>query len=186
MISTALRAAGIGAAALAAAAGGAALPAQAAGATEGKATTVLQMRYAPSTASDPRGTILKNATFDIECKIRGTKVDGNSIWYLLPPGNTHWVSARYVTNVGAAPEWCSSLKSANGVTTAAVNLRQGPTQADAVVGRVAKGQPIRLLCKVRSDTVDGNTLWYHTADERWISARYVSNRGAAPEYCSGS
>lgn len=184
MITTALRAASIGAAALAVTAGGVGLSAQAAGNTEGKATTTLQMRYAPSTASNPRGLITKNRTFEIECKVRGTNVDGNTLWYLLPPGHTHWVSARYVTNVGRAPSWCSRLKSASGVTTATVNRRQGPTHSDMIVGRIAVGTPVRIVCKVRSDNVDGNTLWYRISDESWVSARYVANRGAAPGYCS--
>lgn len=185
MITTALRALGIGTAALAATVGGVSLPAQAATHTEGKATTTLQMRYAPSTGSNPRGTITKNATFDIECSVRGTSVDGNTLWYLLPPGNTHWVSARYVKNVGPAPTVCAQLKSAYGVTTATVNTRRGPTLSDKIDGRVAAGTPVRILCKVRSNAVDGNTLWYHTFNESWISARYVSNRGATPDYCSG-
>lgn len=185
MITTALRALGIGAAAVAATAAGVGLPAHAAS-TSGQATTGLQMRYAPSTASNPRGTILKGKTFQIECKVHGTKVDGNDLWYLLPPGNTHWVSARYVRNIGPAPRWCSEGKSATGVTTAGINKRQGPTHSDAVVGSIAAGKTVSITCKVNSDSVNGNTLWYYTTDGRWISAHYVTNRGKAPEYCAGT
>ncbi len=185
MITTAPRALGIGAAAVAATAGGMGLPAHAAS-TDGQATTALQMRYAPSTASNPRGTVLKGQTFKIECKVRGTMVDGNNLWYLLPPGNTHWVSARYVKNVGPAPDWCSEGKSATGVTTAGINKRQRPTHSDAIVGGLAAGKTVSIRCKVSSDSVGGNTLWYYTTDGRWISARYVTNRGKAPGYCTGT
>lgn len=186
MIISAMRILGVSAAAIAATAAGAALPAHAAS-TDGKVDSSIgvQVRSAPSTASKPLSALPDNQVFPIECKVRGTMVDGNDLWYSLPSDiGGEYVSARYVTNVGPAPDWCSGGKVATGKATSGLNLRQGPTHSDKIVGSVAAGKTFKINCKVVSDDVNGNKLWYYTTDGRWISARYVDNIGAAPGYCT--
>lgn len=166
---------------------GLAVPAHAAG-TDGKviANGGVTVRSAPSTHAGSKGTIAEGKTIPIECKVRGTTVDSNDIWYALPPTTNEWVSARYVSNVGAAPDWCAGGRTpAAGWTTAVLTARNGPTTADARRGStLAKGAKISVVCKVDSQSVRGNTRWYLTTDSRWVSARYVTNVGAAPGWCT--
>ncbi|MBJ7906537.1 SH3 domain-containing protein [Streptomyces sp. NPDC003656] len=46
------------------------------------------------------------AKVSIYCKVKGSAVGGNPLWYLLTDGTWAWGSARYIANVGAAPRWC--------------------------------------------------------------------------------
>lgn len=186
MFVSAIRAIGVTAVAAGVSVAGATLPAQAAS-TEGQVTTRagLTVRSAPSTHAAKVGSIAYNKTFPIECKVRGTSVDGNDLWYSLPPNTNEWVSARYVRNVGPAPDWCTGAGgSTTGKTTAALTKRKGPTTADSAQGSLAKGKTFTITCKVRSQSVSGNNIWYFTSEQKWVSARYVTNVGAAPGYCT--
>ena len=60
--------------------------------------------------------IAKGKVFPIVCKVRGTAVDGNNIWYALPPTLGEWVSA------GAGREYDGYLIS-DGKTVEAWNGR---------------------------------------------------------------
>lgn len=185
VVITAARALGIGAVAVGASVAGFAAPAHAVS-TDGKviSTSGVTVRTAPSTHAGAKAAIADNKVFPISCKVRGTMVDGNDIWYALPPTTNEWVSARYVRNVGPVPDWCSddSVRTV-GTTTVVLTTRKGPTTADASKGTLARGAKVSVVCKVSSQSVSGNKLWYHTTDSRWVSARYVSNVGAAPGYC---
>ncbi|SDD72832.1 hypothetical protein [Auraticoccus monumenti] len=182
-----VRVLGITAAAAALTVAGVSLPASAAS-SDGRviASGGLTVRSAPSTRSAAEGVVARGKVIPIECKVRGTVVDGNDIWYALPPTTGEWVSARYVANVGAAPGWCAAGRTpATGRTTTALVARKGPTTADARTGAtLAQGATVRLVCKVDSQSVGGNTRWYWTTDGRWVSARYVTNVGAAPGWCT--
>ncbi|MFD8805201.1 SH3 domain-containing protein, partial [Streptomyces sp. NPDC059597] len=46
------------------------------------------------------------AKVSVYCKVKGSAVGGNPLWYLLTDGTWAWGSARYIANVGAAPRWC--------------------------------------------------------------------------------
>jgi len=116
--------------------------------------------------------------------VRGATVGGNNIWYLLPPTLNEWVSARYVENVGAAPDWCGTAKRFTGRTTEALTQRTGPTRKASSAGTLARGSQVRIVCKLPGQEVDGNALWYSLTNGRWVSARYVDNIGAAPGYCN--
>ncbi len=185
MFVSAIRAIGVTAVAAGVSVAGATLPAQAAS-TEGQVMTAagLAVRSAPSTHAGKVGLIANHKTFPIECKVRGTSVDGNDLWYSLPPNTNEWVSARYVRNVGPAPDWCTGADGSTGKTTAAVTKRKGPATADSAQGSLAKGKTFSITCKVRSQSVSGNNIWYFTPDRLWVSARYVTNVGAAPGYCT--
>lgn len=69
------------------------------------------------------------------------------------------------------------------VTAKSLAVRSLPTTAAWQRGAIAKGKTITIVCKVRTVKVDGNDLWYLLAKNRWVSARYVSNLGKAPEFC---
>lgn len=153
---------------------------------EGKAIAKsgLTVRALPTTASAAKGSIAKGKVFPIVCKVRGTSVDGNNIWYALPPTLGEWVSARYVENVGPAPRWCGNDERFVGRTTAKLTKRVAPTTAAASVGTLAKGAGVDIICKLDGKNVDGNKKWYYLTDGRWVAARYVANVGRAPGWCN--
>ncbi|TJZ45998.1 SH3 domain-containing protein [Streptomyces piniterrae] len=70
------------------------------------AKTGLLKRSGPSTkykviGSNPYGKIVK-----IKCKVNGENIKGNPRWYKLKDGSYAWSSARYIMNIGEAPDWC--------------------------------------------------------------------------------
>lgn len=157
--------------------------------SEGKiiAKPSLSVRYAPSTHAKNLDSIKYGETVPLECKITGSKVAGNNKWYLLP-GDSHggheWIAARYVKNVGSAPGWCGTSQRFVGKATTAVSKRTGPTTSDSTAGSLVKGGGVDIICKLESQKVSGNKLWYWTKDHKWVSARYIDNVGKAPIYCS--
>lgn len=66
----------------------------------------LLLRDRPTRSSRVVGEVPYGTVVDIFCKTRGDSVDGNDRWYLLTDGTWAWGSARYIENIGAAPEWC--------------------------------------------------------------------------------
>jgi hypothetical protein len=179
---------GASAAALAVAAGSiawAAAPASAAGG-DGKviSKTNLVVRHAPSTHAKSVGSIKPGQVIPLSCKVTGTNVDGNNRWYLLPGSDSpEWVSARYIQNIGSAPGWCGNDERFVGRTTATVTRRVAPNTADASAGSYAKGAGVDIICKASAQNIDGNKIWYWTTNHQWVSARYVSNVGRAPNWC---
>lgn len=162
-----------------------ATPAQADSSTDGKvvAHSGLTVRSLPTTVGYPLAVIPDGKVIPLGCKIHGTSIDGNDRWYRLPGADSEWVSARYVRNLGA-PQWCGDGERFVGETTALVNLRVGPTTAEAVSGAVGVDTRVSLVCKLRGESINGNSWWYETKSGHWISARYVKNVGRSPAYCS--
>jgi uncharacterized protein YgiM (DUF1202 family) len=149
-------------------------------------TTTLNVRKAPTSASAKVGSLSKGTTIKIECKVLGPRVDGNALWYKLATGR--WVTARYVSNVGAAPRFCGTGKEYKGkVVASSLNVRHGPHTSEPKISPSAKkGEILSIVCKVDSQKVDGNPRWYQLASDsvgHWVAARYVSNVGTAPPYC---
>ena len=144
----------------------------------------LSLRSSPSLSTGRVGAVSKGQRLTLTCKVRGTNVGGNDIWYSLSGSRTKWVSARYIRNVGRAPVWCIG-SAAVGKNSEAIglNLRAGPTTSDRVVGSLAGKGRVDLICKVRGETIRGNNLWYQTSDRKWVTARYIDNVGKAPSYC---
>jgi uncharacterized protein YraI len=64
-------------------------------------------------------------------------------------------------------------------------IRSGPSQSNPVIGSLAYGQTVWIVCKVNGQWIDGNPRWYKLADGRWAwsSARYIVNIGPAPRWC---
>jgi uncharacterized protein YraI len=146
--------------------------------------TDLTVRYGPTTASRAVGSLRPGQTIPLICKLRGTSVGGNDLWYALPPTLNEWVAARYVTNVGEAPDWCGTDARFKGRTTTELIKRTGPTRAASSAGNLAQGAAVTIVCKLPGEAVNGNALWYSLTDGRWVSARYVSNVGAVPGWCN--
>lgn len=144
----------------------------------------LTARSLPTTVGTSYGVYPNGKTLAIGCKVHGTTVAGNDRWYLvLGAEAAEWVSARYVTT-SAAPAWCGDGHAYVGETTTLVNLRKGPTRAEAVTGAVGRDTRVSLVCKLQGEDVNGNSTWYETKHGHWISARYVKNVGRSPAYCS--
>lgn len=155
----------------------------ASGTGEVDASGGLSIRYAPTTSSKQVSALRDNARVALACKVRGTSVGNNDIWYKLN-SRTKWISARFVRNVGRAPGWCAD-SNAVGENNQAIglNLRAGPSTKDRVVGSLSANGRVKLICKVNGESIRGNKLWYQTTDRKWVTARYVDNVGRAPSYC---
>jgi len=154
-----------------------AVSADAATTYQGKVTANggLTIRSAPSTHTSNNGTVAKGKTVTIACKVPGSSVDGNRLWYKLSNGKG-WLAARYVDNVGKAPKYCPSddTEYGDGRTTATVNTRKGPHFNDAKTGTLAKGKRVTVVCYVKSTAgVDGNFTWYQLDNKSWVTAAYV-------------
>lgn len=131
--------------------------------------------HAPANYTWPNGTKVT-----LDCKVNGTVVGGNARWYLIVgEGDANWVSARYVRNVGPAPEPCDpSDGTFSAKTTAALKKRVGPTTADASAGTYTKGHTFRVQCYT-----DSGQKWYLTDTSRWVRATYVTTSSHV-SYCS--
>jgi hypothetical protein len=97
-------------------------------------------------------------------------------------------SGRVGGPAGVAPLFCGDGKTYQGkvVAQTSLNVRSGPNTANAKLYSNARGEIIDLVCKVDSQTVGGNPRWYQLPSDssgQWVSARYMSNIGAAPPYC---
>ncbi len=134
----------------------------------------------PSTHAPANYTFPNGSEVTLDCKVSGTVVNENRRWYLVvAEGDANWVSARYVRNVGPAPQPCDpSDGTFSARTTAVLNKRVGPTTADASAGTYAKGQKFRVQCYT-----DSGQKWYLTDTSRWVSARYVRTSSEV-RYCS--
>lgn len=153
---------------------------------KGKVTTSLNVRSAPTTASAKAGSLSRGQTITIRCKVFGPSVAGNSLWYKL--SNGRWATARYISNIGAAPRFCGSGREYVGKVTSrtALAVRSGPSTRNAKVSSAPRGMELALVCKVDNQRIDGNPRWYQLTGDgggQWVSARYVANVGAAPPYC---
>jgi hypothetical protein len=134
----------------------------------------------PSTHAPANYTFPNGSEISIDCKVSGTVVGGNPRWYLVvAEGDANWVSARYVRNVGPAPDPCDPSDGTYSATsTAALKKRVGPTTADASAGTYAKGKKFRVQC-----FTDSGQKWYLTDGGRWVRATYVKTSSSV-RYCS--
>lgn len=58
----------------------------------------LSIREQPTTTSRRLGSLAPGSVVTLSCKVRGSDVDGNDLWYRLW-GRQGWVAARYVRNL---------------------------------------------------------------------------------------
>jgi hypothetical protein len=134
----------------------------------------------PSTHAPANHIFPNGSEVTLDSKVSGTVVDGNPRWYLVvAEGDANWVSARYLRNVGPAPEPCDpSDGTFSAKTTAVLKKRVGPTTADASAGTYAKGQKFRVQCYT-----DSWQKWYLTDTSRWLRAKHVTTSSKV-RYCS--
>lgn len=134
----------------------------------------------PSTHAPDNYTFPNGSKVTLDCKVPGPVVGGNPRWYLVvAEGDANWVSARYVRNVGPAPDPCDPSDGTFSATaTTALKKRTGPTTADASAGTYAKGQKFRVQCYT-----DSGQKWYLTDSSKWVSAKYVKTSSKV-RYCS--
>jgi uncharacterized protein YgiM (DUF1202 family) len=66
----------------------------------------LKIRSGPSQSYRVIGFLKHGQIVKIKCKVNGQWINGNPRWYKLADGRWAWASARYIKNIGAAPEWC--------------------------------------------------------------------------------
>lgn len=89
----------------------------------------------------------------------------------------------FAAPVQAAP---GPLKPPYGIVTAKKGLsqRQYPSTDSSVRGYLRHRAQVGLVCKVRTQNVRGNSVWYLTRGERpgWVAGKYVTNSGYV-KYC---
>ncbi len=144
----------------------------------------LSVRQAPSVHAARVYVLPHGDVVPLGCWLLGTPVDGNRTWYSLPtdsPG-VQWFAGRYVKLLGAKPPHCTG-DTATGRTIAALNVRTGPNAADARIRTLARHTTLNIICKQPAQHIAGNDRWYWTKGHGWVSARYVSNVGRAPQWC---
>lgn len=68
----------------------------------------LNVRKRPTTNSPVVDTLPYGTVVQLKCKVNGQWVNGNPRWYKLNDGRfvDGFSAARYISNVGPAPEWC--------------------------------------------------------------------------------
>ncbi|MFD7696831.1 SH3 domain-containing protein [Streptomyces sp. NPDC059805] len=71
------------------------------------------------------------------------------------------------------------------VTASTLLLRSAPNRGSQVIRVVHRGDHVRIFCKTRGESVQGNGNWYLLADGIWAwgSARYIDTFGHTPRWC---
>ncbi|MGW5031090.1 SH3 domain-containing protein [Streptomyces nigra] len=71
------------------------------------------------------------------------------------------------------------------VTAGTLLLRSAPDRGSEVIRVVHRGDHVRIYCKTRGESVQGNRNWYLLADGTWAwgSARYIETVGRSPRWC---
>ena len=70
------------------------------------------------------------------------------------------------------------------ISRTSLAVRARPTTQSKEIGQYSTGAQVSLDCKVHSQDVAGNDLWYKLYDRSgWMSARYITSRGSVP-WCS--
>ncbi|MFF5041707.1 SH3 domain-containing protein [Streptomyces nigra] len=71
------------------------------------------------------------------------------------------------------------------VTAGTLLLRSAPDRGSEVIRVVHRGDHVRIYCKTRGESVQGNRHWYLLADGTWAwgSARYIETVGRSPRWC---
>lgn len=141
----------------------------------------LNARNAPTTQATKTGAYHRGVTVVLYCRTTGTSVGGSRVWYSTSPSGTRWVAGGYIDVEGVVPK-CPVLATddAKALATAGLNLRSGPSTSDQVAGSLSSGRSAWARCKVRSQSIDGNNLWYYLENDSWASARYLRNVNGGP------
>lgn len=145
------------------------------------AASGLNARQAPTTQATKTFAYQRGVTVGLYCRTTGTSVGGSRVWYSTSPSGTRWVTGAYVDASGPVPRCPSGATGdAKAVATTGLTLRSGPSTSDQVVTSLPSGSSVWARCKVRSQSVDGNNLWYYLESDSWASARYLRNVNGGP------
>ena len=153
----------------------------------------LVVRSLPTTSSARQAKLRHGKVYPLTCKVTGSvEYRGNdednaksNVWFRLPGDRPEWVSALYMRPVDGAPPYCGSGRTYRGRVTAAMLIpREAPTTRANSHGGLSRGTTVKITCKLKGQKVRGNRLWYNLPQGLWVSARYVSNVGPAPAYCT--
>lgn len=154
----------------------------------------LLVRSLPTPFSAPRATVRRGTVVPLACRVAGTLVfrhddqdaPASNTWYRLSGRGHRWVAGIYVRRTTARPPYCGSGRTFRGeVRAATLVTREAPTTRANAHGALLRGTSVRIHCKLHGQDVRGNDLWYNLDHGLWVSARFVSNTGAAPGYCVG-
>ena len=138
----------------------------------------LASHQVPTAASPRNGGFSRGRVITLNCKVHGSAVRGNDLWYSVHGSKTRWVSARYVSNIGAAPRFCGDGFSRDGsVHASRLNRREGPSLASHRESTLRRGDRVEVVCHLPGLKRDGVVDWYQLGDGSWVSARYVSTPG---------
>ncbi len=139
----------------------------------------------PTVDSPRHGSFARGRVLSLNCKVRGSTVRGNDLWYSVHSSDNQWVSARYVDNVGAAPRWCGDGLVRHGrVSASRLNLRVGPSLASDREGTLTRGRRVDVVCHLPGLARDGVVDWYQLAHGSWVSARYVTGLNGRVALCA--
>ncbi|MGN6577941.1 MAG: hypothetical protein ACTHKG_19890 [Nocardioides sp.] len=153
----------------------------------------LVVRGLPTMFSARHGKLAQGELYPLTCKVTGSVVfrdndenaDVSNEWYRLAGRPHAWVSALYMRNVNGAPPYCGNGQTYLGRVTAELVIpREAPTTRANSHGGLFRGTKVTINCKLRGRPVDGNDLWYNLPQGLWVPARYVSNIGAVPGFCT--
>ncbi|MFI5495676.1 sporangiospore maturation cell wall hydrolase GsmA [Actinoplanes sp. NPDC051859] len=173
-----------------------------------KVSGSLQVRSAPSLASKAVGTLRNGAKVTVSCAVAGQTVRGSvrktNLWDRL--SNGRYVSHAYVKTTRTLPRCATGSavvppKAKPATSTAKkyvvgtvrslegrVNLRSGPSTSSSVLGTIADGAKVDLVCAVTGQNVDGSvrttTQWDVTSTGRYISHAYMYS--GPLKACTGS
>ncbi|GAA1913752.1 SH3 domain-containing protein [Streptantibioticus ferralitis] len=159
----------------------------------------LNVRKQPTTHSHIIGLNPEGSLVTIRCKVNGEWINGNPRWYMLADKTHGWSAARYIRNVGPAPDWCLDRNDRRNqpnhnqhhyfqgriIAHGGLNVRKQPTTHSHIIGLNPEGSLVTIRCKVNGEWINGNPRWYKLADKThgWSAARYIRNVGRAPDWC---
>ncbi len=125
------------------------------------ATTAVNVRLGPTTASDKIGLLEPGSTVTQ----RGATAGG---WTpVVFNGREAWVAAQYLVSTQPLSHTAEPLGTAT--ASATVNIRARGTIFSEILGRLAEGQPVSVL----GESVNGWTPVDHAGKQAWISTQYL-------------
>jgi surface antigen/uncharacterized protein YraI len=157
------------------------LASSAAGAAVGPYLTTaspsLNVRSGPSTADSSVGSLPYHTSIMIVCQTTGSDVSGSSIWDEIAAGqyvSDYWVNTPNFGTYSPGIPQCPSPTTYLTTASPSLNVRSGPSTADAIVGSLAYHSSITIACQTTGATVDGSAIWDEIGSGRFVSDYWVS------------
>ncbi|MEV6597443.1 sporangiospore maturation cell wall hydrolase GsmA [Actinoplanes sp. NPDC051346] len=176
--------------------------------TSVKVSTSLKVRSAPSLAAKAVGSLRNGAKVTVTCAVTGQSIRGSvrktTLWDRLSSGG--YISHGYVKTTRTLPRCASGSPTAvppRAKPVAAtkkyvvgtvrsfdgrVNLRSNPSTSSTILGSVANGAKVDLVCAVTGESVDGTVRttkqWDLTSAGRYVSHGYMYS--GPLKACTGS